>query len=54
VLLVGVLVATVLSCGNAMFKVIADPVRLWSAPTSRARLEKDYFDKHFTYVQLVA
>jgi Niemann-Pick C1 protein len=52
VLLTGMLVAAAFCCGIAMFEVITDPVLLWSAPTSRARLEKDYFDKHFTYVSL--
>lgn len=48
VLCVGVLVAVAIGCGAAMFEVITDPVLLWSSPNSRARLEKDYFDKHFT------
>lgn len=30
-----------------MFKVITDPVELWASPTSRSRVEKDYFDSHF-------
>ena len=47
VLAVGLLVAVGLSCGIAMFQVITDPVLLWSAPNSRARLEKNYFDEHF-------
>ena len=36
-----------LSCGLFFFKITTDPVQLWSAPTSRARLEKDYFDENF-------
>ncbi len=31
----------------APFLITTDPVKLWSAPTSRARQEKDYFDQHF-------
>ncbi|KAL8625091.1 hypothetical protein ACOMHN_030726 [Nucella lapillus] len=44
---VGVLVGVALACGIATFQVITDPVLLWSAPDSRARLEKDYFDEKF-------
>lgn len=29
------------------FLITTDPVQLWSAPSSRARQEKDYFDKNF-------
>ena len=29
------------------FRVTTDPVELWSSPTSRARIEKNYFDQHF-------
>ena len=35
------------SCGLFFFKVITDPVKLWSAPGSQARVEKNYFDHHF-------
>ncbi|KAK7091360.1 NPC intracellular cholesterol transporter 1-like [Littorina saxatilis] len=47
VLGVGIMVALAMCCGIFLFKVITDPVLLWSAPTSRARLEKDYYDQHF-------
>ena len=50
VLIGGVLCCLVLSCGLALFKITTDPVELWSAPDSRARLEKNYFDTHFTWV----
>ena len=33
--------------GLKFFEVTTDPVELWSAPSSRARKEKDYFDSHF-------
>ena len=33
--------------GLMFFEVTTDPVELWSAPTSRARKEKNYFDQHF-------
>ena len=33
--------------GLLYFEVTTDPVELWSAPNSRARKEKNYFDHHF-------
>ncbi|CAF5118294.1 unnamed protein product, partial [Rotaria socialis] len=33
--------------GLLKFKVTTDPVLLWSAKSSIARQQKDYFDKHF-------
>ncbi|KAH9496665.1 NPC intracellular cholesterol transporter 1, partial [Bulinus truncatus] len=36
-----------LTAGAVFFTVTTDPVKLWSAPDSRARLEKNYFDSHF-------
>ncbi|KAK7485656.1 hypothetical protein BaRGS_00023105, partial [Batillaria attramentaria] len=47
ILVAGVLVALALAGGIFMFQVITDPVLLWSAPNSRARLEKNYFDSRF-------
>jgi Niemann-Pick C1 protein len=47
VLIFAVVIAGILSFGLFFFTVTTDPVELWSAPTSRARLEKNYFDKHF-------
>lgn len=35
------------SSGILFIKITTDPVNLWAAPNSRARQEKDYFDKHF-------
>ena len=32
----------------APFLITTDPVKLWSAPTSRARQEKNYFDDNFS------
>jgi len=40
-------IIAILSCGLIFFKVVTDPVKLWSAPESTARVERDYFDKHF-------
>lgn len=33
--------------GLRYMRITTDPVELWSAPHSRARLEKQYFDEHF-------
>lgn len=43
----GVVVCIGLSIGLTMFQITTNPVELWSAPDSRARVEKDYFDSHF-------
>ena len=48
VLIFSLLFCAGLSIGLLFFNVTTDPVKLWSAPTSRARLEKGYFDTHFT------
>jgi len=47
VLIVGMIIITGLSCGLIKFQVTTDPVQLWSAKTSIARQQKDYFDQHF-------
>ena len=47
VIVLGIIVAGGLSAGITMFKVTTNPVELWSAKNSRARMEKDYFDSHF-------
>lgn len=36
-----------LSSGIFFIDITTDPIDLWAAPTSQARQEKDYFDKHF-------
>lgn len=36
-----------LGYGATKIKIVTDPVELWSAPNSRARVEKDYFDSRF-------
>lgn len=38
---------TALGHGIKYMKVTTDPVELWAAPNSRARLEREYFDSHF-------
>jgi Niemann-Pick C1 protein len=47
VLFLGALFIAGLSCGLLKFQVTTDPVQLWSAKSSIARQQKDYFDKHF-------
>lgn len=47
-----VIPAVLLLCGVFVtgvyfFEVTTDPVELWSAPSSRARVEKNYFDNNF-------
>ncbi|KZC13635.1 Niemann-Pick C1 protein [Dufourea novaeangliae] len=36
-----------LSYGIMQLSVTSDPIEIWAAPTSRARVEKDYFDSRF-------
>uniref|UniRef100_H0XBD5 NPC intracellular cholesterol transporter 1 n=1 Tax=Otolemur garnettii TaxID=30611 RepID=H0XBD5_OTOGA len=38
---------TTCSSGLVFIRVTTNPVDLWSAPRSQARLEKEYFDQHF-------
>ena len=48
VLTLSMIFATFLGLGILRLEVTIDPVELWAAPTSRSRLEKDYFDESFT------
>ena len=50
VLLVTIIIFGSLAGGIARYNVTTDPVKLWSADTSTARTQKDYFDSHFGYV----
>lgn len=36
-----------LTYGIQYLIIITDPVELWASPTSRTRMEKDYFDSRF-------
>ena len=48
--IIGVVSLAVAACfagGIAMYDVTTDPVKLWSAPNSEARTQKEYFDSHF-------
>jgi hypothetical protein len=47
VLLLGLIIIGGLSSGLRKFQVTIDPVQLWSAKSSIARQQKDYFDRHF-------
>ncbi|RXG72798.1 Niemann-Pick C1 protein [Armadillidium vulgare] len=47
VMLVGALVASALCSGIYFLEMTTDPVDLWAAPYSRARLEKRYYDENF-------
>ncbi|OCH92884.1 multidrug efflux transporter AcrB transmembrane domain-containing protein [Obba rivulosa] len=40
-------VAGLLNLGWKNFEVETDPVRLWVAPDSESKLQKEYFDEHF-------
>ncbi len=47
VIIICIVIVTALSCGLLFFKVITNPVDLWSAPKSTAREQRAYFDKTF-------
>jgi len=40
-------VVGLMNTGWKYFEVETDPVRLWVAPNSESKLQKEYFDKHF-------
>lgn len=43
----GVVAVATLAAGAALLDVTTDPVRLWAAANSRARIERRYFDRNF-------
>lgn len=48
VVLLGSLMLVVASSGGlAYMRITTDPVELWSAPSSQARQEREYFGSHF-------
>nr|XP_018672975.1 NPC intracellular cholesterol transporter 1 isoform X2 [Ciona intestinalis] len=47
ILLAGFILVGVSAFGLKFMTITTDPVELWSAPSSEARLRKDYFDQHF-------
>lgn len=36
-----------MGCGIIYLKITTDPVKLWAAPNSQSRIEKEFFDSHF-------
>ncbi|XP_042239524.1 NPC intracellular cholesterol transporter 1-like [Homarus americanus] len=44
---IGLIVAASLCVGIIFLQITTDPVDLWAAPNSRARIEKDYYDENF-------
>lgn len=47
VLFIGCCLFVGLGHGVKYLKVTTDPVELWASPTSRSRVEKEFFDAHF-------
>ncbi|KAF2896926.1 hypothetical protein ILUMI_09250 [Ignelater luminosus] len=47
VLFLGACLVVGLAHGVKYLKVTTDPVELWASPTSRSRIEKEYYDSHF-------
>ena len=47
VIILSVALAAGLSTGMLWMDVTTDPIELWAAPTSRSRVEKDFFDETF-------
>ena len=47
VLTISVVIAAGLCVGTIKLQVTTDPIELWAAPTSRSRVEKDFFDEQF-------
>ncbi|KAJ8956647.1 hypothetical protein NQ318_014001 [Aromia moschata] len=47
VLFFGLCLVVALGHGIKYLKVTTDPVELWASPTSRSRVEKEYYDSHF-------
>jgi Niemann-Pick C1 protein len=43
----GAIAVLVLLQGIFQLEITTDPVQLWASPTSRSRLEKDFFDSRF-------
>ncbi|XP_056327122.1 NPC intracellular cholesterol transporter 1 [Danio aesculapii] len=47
VILSSLVLICICSAGLSYMRITTNPVELWSAPSSRARQEKNYFDQHF-------
>lgn len=46
-IIIGLIMAIILSLGLLKFDPITDPIELWTTNNSRARIEKKYFDENF-------
>ncbi|XP_017854983.2 NPC intracellular cholesterol transporter 1 isoform X2 [Drosophila busckii] len=46
-LLGGAVIVVILGFGISVVEITTDPVELWASPSSRSRLEKDFFDTKF-------
>jgi hypothetical protein len=46
-LLITLCVIIVLCSGVTQLTLTVDPIKLWAAPTSRARIERDFFEQTF-------
>ena len=47
VIIASMVVAGILCVGMVNMIITTDPVELWASPTSRSRIEKDFFDSTF-------
>ena len=47
VILLGLMVASVLCVGILYLDMTTDPVELWASPTSKSRIQKNYYDENF-------
>ncbi|CAG7836043.1 unnamed protein product [Allacma fusca] len=47
VLIPGIITTLCLCSGIVYLKITTDPVELWASPSSRSRVEKDYYDSKF-------
>ncbi|GLV34537.1 Niemann-Pick type C-1a [Carabus blaptoides fortunei] len=47
ILFIGMCVVVAFGHGIKYLQVTTDPVELWASPTSRSRVEREYFDRHF-------
>lgn len=43
----GALVVVILGSGITLVKITTDPVQLWASPTSKSRMEREFFDSTF-------
>ncbi|XP_066248348.1 NPC intracellular cholesterol transporter 1 isoform X3 [Euwallacea similis] len=47
ILLLGCFLVVILGYGVKYLRITTDPVELWASPSSRSRVEKEFFDSHF-------